>query len=107
MNHLFLPSLAILTLLRVAPAAVAQDPPNAAAPSAPPEWQTVQSERTVQIIWDAGATPPDVTAVLAELFSAKGAGEVAARPEGRRPRRRRENGLPLRPRRVNRPVVHV
>jgi chromosome segregation ATPase len=52
--------------------------------SAPPDPQeapsnTVVAERTVQIIWDAGAAPPDIDGALAQLFGPGNAGEVVGR----------------------------
>jgi chromosome segregation ATPase len=54
-------------LLRAAPPAERQPPSN-----------TVSAERTVQILWDAGAAPPDIGAALAQLVG-PGAGEVVGK----------------------------
>jgi chromosome segregation ATPase len=54
-------------LLRSAPPGERQPPSN-----------TVGAERTVQILWDAGAAPPDIGAALAQLVG-PGAAEVAGK----------------------------
>jgi len=52
--------------------------------SAPPDSKdapsnTAMAERTVQIIWDAGAAPPDIEGALGQLFGPSGAGEIVGR----------------------------
>jgi DNA repair exonuclease SbcCD ATPase subunit len=56
-------------------------------PEQPPS-NTVTAERTVQILWDSGAAPPDIDAALAQLFGPSGAGEIVGRLLKKAPGRR-------------------
>jgi chromosome segregation ATPase len=67
-------ALACLVLI-LSPALLTSAPPNSQeAPS-----DTVTAERTVQIIWDAGAAPPDIDGALRQLFGPGGAGSIVER----------------------------
>lgn len=76
MTHRLLRLIGVVMLLMPAtPVAVAQQT-GAPAPPPPPS-NTVQSERTVQILWDSDAPTPDISGVLGRLFGKDGAGELA------------------------------
>jgi chromosome segregation ATPase len=70
--------LCLSLVLLLAPAAAAPAQQAAAPAPAPPASSTVSADRSVEIIWEPSATPPDVTGVLTQLFGAD-ADEIAAR----------------------------
>jgi chromosome segregation ATPase len=63
-----------LLLLALSPALVRSAPPDERQPRS----NTVRADRTVQILWDAGAAPPDIGAALAQLVG-PAAGEVVGK----------------------------
>lgn len=69
-TRLRFPALLVI-LLAPAAAAVAQEAPAAS--------NTVESVRTVQILWDAEAPPPDIGGVLARLFGKEIAADLGKR----------------------------
>src|SRR5687768_13939820 len=69
-----------VTLALAAPArAVAQQAAKGEPAANGPVSNTTKTERTVQIVWDADATPPDIGGVLSRLFGEQGAIDIAKR----------------------------
>ena len=67
---------AVVTFVLLAARIAAAQTPPAPAPAPPPS-NTVQSERTVQIIWDDATATPDISGVLGRLFGDEVAGGLA------------------------------
>jgi chromosome segregation ATPase len=67
-------ALACATLI-LSPALLLSAPADS--PEAPSD--TIVAERTVQVIWEAGAAPPDIDGALGQLFGPGSAGEILGR----------------------------